>query len=148
MKLTNKFTSVITAICLAVVAVNLQGCNQKQPVATADRLEEARSTAKSNAEFNAQQYRAANPRFTADFSIVSRSDAQQTHSCPQGDGWADLSIMKVDGKNVDKTSLKCSTYSSSVGCYRVEDFNKDKSLVGQEGTCQSTVPYPLPILKK
>lgn len=125
----------------------LSACGPKE-AATADRLEEARSTAKTNAEYNAQLYKAANPRFTSDFQIVGRSDTTQTAQCPQGDGWASLSIMKVDGKIVDKTSLRCSTYSTSVGCYREEDFVKDKQLVTEDGVCRSEVPYPLPALKK
>ena len=133
-------------LTLLTFAVALTACGNKD--VSPDRLEEARSTAKANAEWNAAQYKAANPRFTADFSIVSRSDTSQTLDCPQGDGWASLSIMKVEGKTVDKTSLRCSTYSSSVGCYREEDFVKDKQLVSEDGTCRSAVPHPLPALKK
>lgn len=124
----------------------LAACGKDQ--VSADRLEEARQTAKANAEYNAQLYKAANPRFTADFSIVGRSDTTQTADCPQGDGWASLSIMKVEGKAVDKTSLRCSTYSASVGCYREEDFVKDKQLVSEDSTCRKEVPFPLPVLKK
>ena len=109
---------VITTAIIA--AALLTACGEKQ-VVTADRLEEARSTAKSNSEFNAQMYKAANPRFTSDFTIIGRSDDTQDAKCPQGDGWADLSIMRVQGKEVDKTSLVCSTYSASVGCYRKEE---------------------------
>ncbi len=132
--------------CAVLAAAFLTGCGGDK--VSADRLEEARSAAKSNAEFNAQLYKAANPRFTSDFSIVGRSDTTQNADCPQGDGWASLSIMKVDGKVVDKTSLRCSTYSSSVGCFREEDFVKDATLVKEDGRCRSDVPYPLPLLKK
>jgi hypothetical protein len=134
-------------LVFAVMAFALSACNEKK-VATPDRREEARQTAKANSEFNAQMYKAANPRFTADFSIISRSDDTQDAKCPQGDGWADLSIMKVDGKTVDKTQLICSTYSASVGCYRKEDFEKTPNLAQQNGHCSKEVPYPLPVLKK
>ncbi len=127
----------------AVLALALTACSDK---VSPDRLEEARSTAKANAEHNANLYKAANPRFTAEYTIVSRSDTSQTADCPQGDGWASLSIMKVEGKNVDKTSLRCSTYSASVGCYREEDFVKDKTLVSEDGSCRKSLPYPLPVL--
>ena len=113
-----------------------------------DRLEEARQNAKANAEFNAAVYKAQNPRFTADFSIVSRSDDTQSPTCPQGDGWAELSIMKVEGKQVDKTSLVCSTYSASVGCYRKEDFDKNANLAKQNGSCNKDVPYPIQRIAK
>lgn len=142
-----KHTKLIGSLVIsAAVAMALSACS-KTEVST-DRLEEARSTAKANAEYNAQLYKAANPRFTADFSIVSRSDTSQTAECPQGDGWASLSIMKVEGKVVDKTSLRCSTYSASVGCYREEDFAKDTNLVKEDGSCRTQVPYPIPVLKK
>lgn len=115
---------------------------------TPQRLEEARQTAKDNATMNAQLYRAANPRFTGDYSIVSRSDDGQNPDCPQGDGWAQVSIMKVEGKTVDKTSLMCSTYSTNVGCYREEDFNKLPNLAKQNSGCNKDVPFPLPVLQK
>lgn len=135
-----------TTLLAVATLLALAACN-KEPVSS-DRLEEARQTAKANAEFNAALYKAANPRFTADFSIVGRSDTTQTAACPQGDGWASLSIMKVDGKTIDKTPLRCSTYSQSVGCYREEDFTKDKQLVSEDGFCRKEVPYPLPVLRK
>lgn len=125
----------------------IAGCGDHE-VVSADRLEEARMVAKANSEYNAALYKAANPRFTAEYSIVGRSDTTQTAECPQGDGWSSLSIMKVDGKTVDKTVLRCSTYSASVGCFREEDFVKDKTLVAEDGSCRSQVPYPLPILKR
>lgn len=131
---------------VAIVATMLAACGPDK--ATPDRLEEARSTAKANSEFNAQLYRASNPRFTGDYSLVTRSDTSQTAECPQGDGWAAVSIMKVDGKVVDKTSLVCSTYSSSVGCYRAEDFAKDAQLTSEDNHCRKEVPYPIPVLKK
>lgn len=138
-----KFTKVFATIAIAAA---MTACG-KSPVSD-NSLEEARMTAKSNSEFNAQMYKAANPRFTADFQIVSRSDTSQKAECPQGDGWAQLSIMKVEGKAVDKTVLMCSTYSSSVGCFRQEDFAKDPQLAQEDGRCNSAVPYPLPVLKK
>jgi len=138
-----KISTLMVAVSMAFV---LTACGPEK--VTADRLEEARSTAKANAEFNAAMYKAANPRFTAEYSIVGRSDTSQTADCPQGDGWASLSIMKVEGKVVDKTSLRCSTYSASVGCYREEDFVKDKQLASEDGVCRKEVPFPLPVLQK
>lgn len=138
-----KFKLLVTSL---IVAASLAACGPDK--VSPDRLEEARSTAKTNSEFNAQMYRAANPRFTADFQIIARSDSTQNAECPQGDGWVNVSIMKVEGKQVDKTVLMCSTYSSSVGCYRQEDFDKDKNLSGQDGRCRADVPYPLTVLKK
>lgn len=135
-----------STLALIVVAISLAACGPEK--VSNDQLENARATVKSNVGFNAQLYRAANPRFTAEYSIIDRSDTSQTDECPQGDGWAQVSIMKVDGKVVDKTVLMCSTYSSSVGCFRQEDFDKDKQLAGQDGPCNKTVPFPIPVLKK
>lgn len=133
-------------ICAIAAAAMISACGDKD--VSADRLEEARQTAKSNSEFNAALYKAANPRFTSEYSIVGRSDDSQNAKCPQGDGWAELSIMKVEGKSVDKTTLMCSTYSTSVGCYRKEDFDKNANLAKQNGGCSSEAPFPIPALKK
>jgi hypothetical protein len=138
-----KFTKLFAGIAIAIA---LTACGKAE--VSSDRLEEARQTAKTNSEFNARLYKAANPRFTSDFSIVGRSDTSQNAECPQGDGWASLSIMKVEGKVVDKTALRCSTYSASVGCFREEDFAKDPQLVKEDGHCRAEVPYPLPVLVK
>lgn len=136
----------LISISLIAAAIALtSACTQK---VNSSNLEEARATAKANSELNAQLYKAANPRFTADYSIITRADTSQTPECPQGDGWAELSIMKVDGKTVDKTVLMCSTYSTSVGCYRQGDFAKDKQLAGQDGRCNKDIQYPLPVLTK
>lgn len=136
---------IITLLFLGSIVGTLTGCNEK---ASSNAMEEARATAKDNATTNAQLYRAANPRFTGEYSIVSRSDDGQTPDCPQGDGWASVSIMKVEGKTVDKTVLMCSTYSTSIGCYREEDFNKNPNLAKQNSGCSRDVPYPIPVLKK
>ena len=135
-----------TILAVLAVSVSLAACGPEK--VSNDQLENARATVKSNVGFNAQLYRAANPRFTAEYSIIDRSDTSQTAECPQGDGWAQVSGMKVDGKAVDKTSLMCSTYSASVGCFRQEDFDKDKQLAGQDGPCNKAIPYPIPALKK
>lgn len=131
-------------IIVSIVAI-LTGC--KDNSASPDALEEGRAIAKSNADYNAQLYRQMSPRFTADYQIVSRSDTAQNESCPQGDGWAQVSIMKVEGKSVDKTILMCSTYSSSVGCFRQEDFVKDKFLAAEDGQCNQKLKFPIKPLK-
>lgn len=140
------FYSMLAIVLVAFMSLMLTGCGDK--TVSADRLEDARQVAKSNSELNAALYKAANPRFTSEYSIVGRSDDSQNAKCPQGDGWAELSIMKVEGKTVDKTTLMCSTYSTSVGCYRKEDFDKNPNLAKQNGGCSAEVPYPIPPLKK
>lgn len=138
-----KFTIIATLIAIA-----LSACGEKKEVAF-DTLEDARSTARANGLFNAQAYRAENPRFDADFKIVSHGDSTQTPDCPQGDGWASMSIMRVQDKNVEKYNLKCSTVSASLGCYLESDFQK-KPFAQDENHCQPTnkVPFPLPKIAK
>lgn len=112
-------------------------------------VEAQRSAAQSNAEFNAQKYRADNPRFVEGFKIVGHTDSTIDNTCPQGDGWASISIMKVDDKVVEKYKLKCSTVSASIGCYLEADFDK-KTFATEEGKCQplGKVPFPIPKIAK
>jgi hypothetical protein len=138
----NKFLLVLVA------ALALTACAEKRDVSF-DTLEDARATARSNALFNAQAYRAENPRFDKGFSIVSHGDSTQASDCPQGDGWATISIMKVENKETEKYVLKCSTVSGSLGCYLADDFQK-KPFASDENRCQPTtkVPFPLPKIGK
>lgn len=128
----------------AIIAAIASGCGNSG-VTTTD-LENARATARANSELNAELYRAANPRYTGDFQIISRSDSHQTLDCPQGDGFTDLNMLFIDPanpKNVTKIGLKCSTVSLSVGCYRAEDFFKMPEMVSQEGKCLTEYRLPL-----
>lgn len=107
-------------------------------------LEDARGTSSDNALYLAAKYRADNPRYDNSYKIVPHADVAITPDCPQGSGWANLSLIKVEGKEVDKTVLICSTYSQALGCYRDIEFVK-KPFGGEEGKCQdpAKVPYPL-----
>lgn len=137
----------LLAISLAGIAT-LGACGKKDdPVAFAT-LEDARAQARANGEYNAQLYRAENPRFT-DHKIVSHGDSTQSPECPQGDGWVSNTIMSVNGKEVEKFKVKCSSVSAALGCYLEDDFAK-KPFASEEGHCQSTnnVPFPLPKLAK
>jgi hypothetical protein len=158
------FAQSIMLVLLAVmVALGLAGCGKQDPNRVTKQaepvsfqtLESNRQMASANAEFNARLYRTSNPRFDT-HSIVPHTDSTITNECPQGDGWATVSIMKVGpeidarGKPlVDKYSVKCSTVSASVGCYLETDFVK-KSFAGEENNCQpvNKVPFPLPKLNK
>ena len=146
-------TIIISTVVLSVI---LAACGKSEaPVTKLDTrvnfqtLEANRTQAQANAEFNAQKYRAENPRFDEGFKIVGHTDSTITNDCPQGDGWASISIMKVDGKNVEKYTVKCSTVSGSLGCYLDKDFEK-KSFARDDGQCQpqDKVPFPLPKIAK
>jgi len=135
-----------TILIAALVAVFLAACGKQE--VSFSTLDDARAHARANGEYNAQLYRAENPRFT-DHKIVSHGDSTQSPDCPQGDGWATNSIMSVNGKSVEKYTVKCSTVSTALGCYLESDFVK-KPFASEEGRCQSTnkVPFPLPKLAK
>lgn len=143
-------------LLLAIATVlTMSGCakspaesNKLEKDVAFDTLELARATARENALFNAKLYVAENPRFD-DHKVVSHGDSSQSPDCPQGDGWATVSIMKVEGKEIDKWVAKCSTVSGTLGCYLDKDFSK-KPFSGDEGQCQpnSKVPFPLPKIAK
>ena len=111
-----------------------------------DLLENQRSIAAENATKNASTYFAANPRFDASWSKIPHTDDQITSACPQGSGWAWVNIMKVEGKDVDKKTIWCSTSSRSLGCYIESDFVKGPN-AGQARTCNADLPYPLKAFK-
>lgn len=138
----------IGILVAAVAALVLVGCGKEVEKVSFNTLEDARAQARLNAEFNAAAYRAENPRFT-DHKIVSHGDSTQSPECPQGDGWATVSIMSVNGKEVDKFTVKCSTVSAALGCYLENDFKK-KPFATEEGRCQDVnkVPFPLPKIGK
>lgn len=136
-----------SSIALALItAALLSACGPDK--VSFNTLEDARAQAKANALFNAQVYRAESPRLGG-FGIVAHGDSTQTPDCPQGDGWASVSYMLVEGNNVAKYTAKCSTVSGTVGCYLDADFQK-KTYASDDGRCQPVekVPFPLPKLTK
>lgn len=107
-----------------------------------DLLEQQRSTALENVSKNAARYFAANPRFDSSWKTVPHTDDQISPSCPQGSGWAWVSVMRVQGKEVEKNRIWCSTSSSSLGCYIEGDFAK-LPYNAQAAACDSNLPHPL-----
>lgn len=150
-------------IIAALISIILAACEKSEPSAAAKmeaarmvqnngeafkQLEDARARARSNAEFNGRSYMNENPRFSDGVKLVSHGDSTQSFDCPAGDGWASLSIMQVTGskkseQQVDKWKIKCSTVSSSLGCYTEDDFAK-KPFASEENHCNKNLPYPLP----
>lgn len=130
-------------LCLAVAAT-LPACSGDKK-ASFSALEDARSMAKANAEWNATAWR-ANGGYEA-FDIISRGDSSQVPECPQGDGWASVDLIAKDKKQT--IQLKCSTVSPNIGCLTNPDF-KTKPYAQEDGKCQppSKVPYPLPKIGK
>ena len=107
-----------------------------------DLLEQQRSTALGNVSANAASYFAANPRFDSTWKTIPHTDDFISPSCPQGSGWAWASIMKVEGKDVQKNRIYCSTSSASVGCYIEADFQKSP-YAAQAAKCDPNLPHPL-----
>ena len=137
----NKGLLVCTCLAMIVVLPSCKGDNK----ASFSALEDSRSMAKANAEWNATSWRATGG-YEA-FDIISRGDSSQIPECPQGDGWASVDLIAKDKKQVIK--LKCSTGSPNIGCLTENDF-KTKAYAQEDGKCQPTakVPYPLPKIGK
>ena len=155
-------------LILAILAT-LAACGEKQPPATRiqtadeqraehlanaeknrklqDLLEQQRATALANVETNARGYFAANPRFDSSWKIVGHTDDYIAPACPQGSGWAWVSIMKVEGKDIQKNRIWCSTSSASIGCYIESDFLKGP-YAAQSTKCDANLPHPLKPLAK
>lgn len=112
-----------------------------------DLLEQQRATALSNSEANARTYFAANPRFDNSWKVVPHTDDYISPACPQGSGWAWVSIMRVVGKDVEKNRVWCSTSSASVGCYIENDFLKSP-YSAQSTKCDPNLPHPLKPIQK
>lgn len=132
------------AVVVGLLAL-FSGCSKNE--VSFDTLELARATAKSNAEYNAQVFRAGSPQY-ANYALETQGDSTQRPDCPQGDGWA--SAKMVDKANpAVKVAIKCSTVSGSVGCLLQTDF-ATKPYAADDGQCQSTtkVPFPLPKIAK
>lgn len=153
-------------IIAAMLAVALTACGKKEePIQTPeqlravalansdnnrklqDLLEQQRSTALANVATNAAGYFAANPRFDAGWKTIPHTDDHINPSCPQGSGWAWASIMKVEGKEVQKKTVWCSTSSGSLGCFIEDDFKKSPH-AAQATKCNADLPHPLKPISK
>ena len=134
----------ITILPLLVV-VTLAACSKNE--VGFDTLETARTQGKTNAEFNAMNFRAANPSYS-NTSLIAQTDSTMAADCPQGDGWA--SVKLIDKANpAAQVGLKCSTVSGAVGCLTDKDF-QTKPYASDDGRCQPStkVPFPLPKIAK
>jgi hypothetical protein len=109
-------------------------------------VEEARGTARENSLFNAQAFRQQSPDFVG-WDIQSRGDSSQTNECPQGDGWATLTLISPDKSR--RIDVKCSTVSPNIQCLPASEF-KTKPFATEDGICADVarVPFPLPKIAK
>lgn len=140
-----KNNTIIKVVIIALVAIAagifLAACGSKD--VSFNTLEEAKTTARENALFNAQRYRAENPP-VRDFTAVSNGDSSQMPNCPQGDGWATLKLFSPDATR--SITIKCSTVSGATGCLTDAEF-KTKPFADQDGHCQPTSVVPFPLQK-
>lgn len=161
MKFTNRTFGMFAAIVAMTAALAACGAKEQEPAPPTpeqlraealaksaenaklqDLLEQQRATALANAAANGASYFAANPRFDSSWKTVPHTDDYINPSCPQGSGWAWLSVMKVEGKDVEKKIIWCSTSSASVGCYIEADFKKSP-YAAQATKCDPNLPHPL-----
>lgn len=129
-----------TSTAIAVIASGLSLSACKDENVSFQTLEQERGTANANSKFNGQKYRAESPKY-ANWDILLRGDSTQAANCPQGDGWATLTLVAPDKKS--ETNIKCSTVSANIPCLEANDF-KTKPYATQEGACQKDLPFPLP----
>lgn len=132
----------IVLLLVVTAGLFLSGCGKKD--VSFETLEEAKNIVRENALFNAQKFRAENPR-VQDWKAVSNGDSSQTPQCPQGDGWATLKLYSPD--NSQQVSIKCSTVSAATGCLFDNEF-KSKPFASEDNRCNANVPFPLPKVAK
>ena len=144
-----KHIPILLAIAFSSLTA-LVACSKKEPV-TGQELEVMRATAKTNALWNAEQYRAGNPRLEG-MQLIAHTDSTISPDCPQGDGWATINAVfkNPDTGGIEKVELLCSTYSESMGCYRRADLQQNKKLASTDGTCADprVTGYPLTKIAK
>lgn len=140
--------AMINTVLAVFVSLFLAGCGEeKKPEPTAEQLrqrfvflEQERETVNANAKLNANSWRNEN---MPDIGLYMRGDSTISDTCPIGDGWVSVDLLnKTDGKVVGK--LKCSSVSRSIGCMTEADFKARKDYSDQDGTCNKTLPSPLP----
>ncbi len=124
------------AFALASI-MSLSACGDK---VSFDTVEAQRSTAIDNSGFNAQIYRNA---YKPDLVIKARGDSTIDAKCPQGDGWATIDLLNKQTGGIVEV-IKCSTYSASIACMNVEDFQKRYT----DGKCDADIPMPIPHVVK
>lgn len=116
----------------------LTGCAKE---ASFDSVEQSRSVAKQNANYNAKAYRGSNPQYQG-WGIVSDGDSTISPKCVQGDGWATLFFTNPQNP-ANKVKIKCSTYSGNIACLPASEFVKKEAYNAQEGSCNKDVPNPI-----
>lgn len=121
-----------------IVAALLAGCGPEK--VSFETVDQSQGIAKKNGTFNAKTFRSS---YYPDAEIIPRGDSTISATCPQGDGWASIDIVK-DGRVM--AELKCSTVSANLGCMTKKDFSGRAQYSNQENNCNKEIPFPLPRL--
>lgn len=140
--------NLFVATVIATVVLLFIGCSDNRT--NPGEMKQAREQSRLNAEFNLAQYKVSNPRFqTAGWQMITRADEYQTSECPQGIGWARVTIMRVDDatRSVEKYIVMCSTYDQNIGCYLEPDWLKT-NYAKNSTSCNKEIPLPFPILAR
>lgn len=125
-------------ILIAALPLFITACGDKVSMGS---TEEQRTMARNNSKLIAMKFVAENPKYSG-FSVVPNGDSTITRDCPQGDGWASLSL--INQTTGDTVPIKCSTYSIGIGCLVESKFNNKTNYKQQEGTCNNDLDYPIP----
>lgn len=137
-----RFDRVLFGALIGVgVLLMFVGCSKNE--VAFDTLETARTQAKDNALWVAQQYRKDSPIYKG-YKVIVRGDSTQMPDCPQGDGWATVDFYNED--TGARVTHKCSTVSAAIGCMEQKDF-ETKSYASEDGHCQNTNKVPFPFRK-
>lgn len=127
-------------INLLLTPLLLMSCTSK-PKQSFETVEEQRKIARENSKLVAFVYRADNKLET--YEVIPNGDSTISADCPQGDGWASLTLKDVKSGQPD-IKLKCSTVSLGIGCLTEADFRTRQQYQTQDGKCSSEIPFPLP----
>lgn len=126
----------------ALVVSAMCGCTcNKQPKESFETLEEQRKIARENAKVVAFVFRGDNK--LEGYEVISAGDSTIGPDCPQGDGWASLTLKDIKTGRED-IKIKCSTVSLGIGCLEEKDFRLKEQRQVQEGKCNPDIPFPLP----
>jgi len=145
-------------VLLALVLFGVIACEPKDKVSWHTQ-ETQRTIAIENSQYNARNFRLANPQY-ASYNIIGMGDSTIGPNCANGDGWATVRLVKMEEEKPTTNTypfhtidhqriveLKCSTASINIGCILKTDFMKRK-YAGQEGHCNTNLPVPMPKLVK
>lgn len=128
-------------ITILLSSLMLAACGKQE--ASFDTQEQARQQVLENATYNANKWR---NEFAPGQKYMMRGDSTISPKCITGDGWVTVDLLDDVGDATKQ--LKCSSVSGTIGCLTVADFKKRGDYASQDGTCNESLPFPLPKIQK